>query len=106
MDRGFHKRMRGIKHKTTAMPFYPPRPPAAAPATAAEDMAKPKKASLWPTPTSPPPSVVAVDGGVYNSGGPGAGGDADVDRQAEMYISRVLERLRRELVTEDLGKCY
>ena len=36
----------------------------------------------------------------------GGGSDADVDRRAALYISRVQERLRRERVADDWRKYY
>ncbi|KAF0924988.1 hypothetical protein E2562_015051 [Oryza meyeriana var. granulata] len=109
MDIGFYNRgSRGIiKHKTAAaaMPAFYSRSPAVGPAAA-------PAAAAWPAP-APPPSAVSVEAvsGMYSGGQYGGGGvgvDADVDRRAAMYISRVQERLRRErMVSEEYWrKCY
>ncbi|KQJ82269.1 hypothetical protein BRADI_5g07996v3 [Brachypodium distachyon] len=87
----YKQRARDIRHKT-AMPFYPASP--AAPAQACND-----KAAPWPLAPVPPPGVVTVQ--VMAAGnGMYCGGDADVDRRAALFISRVQERLRRERMHE------
>ncbi|CAL5067361.1 unnamed protein product [Urochloa decumbens] len=114
MDFGFYKRARGIKHKAAAMPFYPRKPaqlaPAAAPAQKGAAVSKAKQpatTTVWSVPAPPPSSAAAAatmeaggGNGVVPSNG-GSGSDADVDRLAALYISRVQERLRRERMADD-----
>ncbi|CAN6270449.1 unnamed protein product [Urochloa humidicola] len=113
MDFGFYKRARGIKHKAATMPFYPRKPaqvaPAAAPVQKGAAVSKAKQpatTTVWSVPAQPPSSTATVamevsgSYGVAPSGG-GSGSDADVDRLAALYISRVQERLRRERMADD-----
>ena len=91
MDTGLYKRARAMRHKTAAM-----HAPAQA---AASYKAKPAAAAPWPLTPASPPGVVTVQvmapgNGVY------CDGEADVDRRAALYISKVQERLRRERVHE------
>ncbi|CAM0904902.1 unnamed protein product [Alopecurus aequalis] len=91
MDIGLYKSARAMRHKTAVMPT----PPQAA----ANYKAKPAAVSPWPLTPAPPPGVVTVQvmapgNGMYCEG------DADVDRRAALYISRVQERLRRERAHE------
>ncbi|CAL5032486.1 unnamed protein product [Urochloa decumbens] len=121
MDFGFYKRAsRGIKHKAAAaMPFYPRKPaqvaPAAAPAQKGAAVSKAKQlatTTVWSVPAPPPSSTAAatateVGGG--NGVAPssvGGGSNADVDRLAALYISRVQERLRRERMADDWRMYY
>ena len=104
MDFRFYKRARGIKHKAAATPpLYPSKPAPAAPAhqqPAGSNAKQPTAAKVRSVPAATPPSAavtVEVDGG---------GSDDDVDRRAALYISRVLERLRRERLAEDWRKYY
>ncbi|KAF7016269.1 hypothetical protein CFC21_029919 [Triticum aestivum] len=94
MDIGLYKRARATRHKT-AMPFYPRSPAAAAPAA-------PVQAAPWPLTPAPPQGVITVQvmapGNSKHCDGPG--GDADIDRRAALYISRVQERLRLERMHE------
>ncbi|PVH35191.1 hypothetical protein PAHAL_7G123000 [Panicum hallii] len=101
MDFGFYKRARGIKHKTAAAtPFYPGRKPA--PAAPAQLPAGSKAKQ----PTAAKSMVVAMEVGGSSGGAPAGGGDADVDRRAALYISRVQERFRRERMADDWRKYY
>ncbi|KAM3386638.1 hypothetical protein ACQJBY_009914 [Aegilops geniculata] len=99
MDNGLYKRATATRNKT-AMPFYPWSPAAAAPAAPVQagNKAVPPAATPWPLTPAPPPGVITVQvmapGNSKHCDGPG--GDADVDRRAALYISRVQERLRRE----------
>jgi hypothetical protein len=111
MDFGFYKRARGIKHKTAAAtPFYPGRKPApAAPAQlpAGSKAKQPTAAKVRSVPAATPQSmVVAMEVGGSSGGAPAGGGDADVDRRAALYISRVQERFRRERMADDWRKYY
>ncbi|KAF8765553.1 hypothetical protein HU200_008440 [Digitaria exilis] len=101
MDMGFYKRARGIavKHKAALVPSNP-RKTAAAPVHQQPAGSRAKQqpvatTTMW----SPPPSAVT---GVA----PGGGSDADVDRRAALYISRVQERLRRERMVDDRSMYY
>ncbi|CAL5067354.1 unnamed protein product [Urochloa decumbens] len=115
MDFGFYKRARGIKHKAATMPFYPRKlvqvAPAAAPAqkgAAGSKAQQPAAATtMWSMP-GPPQSPVEVGGGngVAPSSGGGGSDDADVDRLAALYISRVQERLQRERMADDWRMYY
>ncbi|CAN6234796.1 unnamed protein product [Urochloa humidicola] len=117
MDFGFYKRAsRGIKHKAaaTAMPFYPRKPAQVAPAAAPAQKAKqPVTSTVWSVPTPPPSSTVVAmevgsggNGVAPSSGAAGGSSDADVDRLAALYISRVQERLRREHMADDWRMYY
>ncbi|CAL5067345.1 unnamed protein product [Urochloa decumbens] len=121
MDFGFYKRAssRGIKHKAAVMPFYPRKPaqvaPAAAPAQkGAAGSGKVKQpaaaTTMWSMPAPPhSPPLVAMEVGSGNGVAPSSGGggsDADVDRLAALYISRVQERLRRERMADDWRMYY
>ncbi|CAN6248341.1 unnamed protein product [Urochloa humidicola] len=118
MDFGFYKRARGIKHKAAAMPFYHRKPaqvaPAAAPAQQPACRIKEKQpaaaTTMWSVPAPPPSTVVAMEVGGGNGMAPSSGGssssDADVDRLAALYISRVQERLRRERMADDWRMYY
>lgn len=118
MDFGFYKRARAIKHKAAAMPFYPRKPaqvavvaPASAPAqqpTGSKVKQPAAATNMWSMPAPPPSTVVATEAGGGNGGvaPPSGGGDADVDRLAALYISRVQERLRRERMADDWRKYY
>jgi hypothetical protein len=89
MDIGFYKRARAIRHI----------PAPAQTAAAGNYKAKPAAAAPWPLTPAPPPGVVTVQ--VMAPGnGKYCDGDADVDRRAALYISRVQERLRRERMYE------
>lgn len=109
---GFYKRARGIavKHKAALVPSNP-RKPAAAPVQQqpAGSRAKQQPAAtttMWSPP--PPSAVVAMEviGGSNTGVAPGGGSDADVDRRAALYISRVQERLRRERMVDDRSMYY
>jgi hypothetical protein len=90
MDISLYKRARAFRQKTTA-----PTPAQAA----GNFKAKPTVAAPWPLTPAPPPGVVTVQ--VMAPGnGKFCDGDADVDRRAALYISRVQERLRRERMHE------
>ncbi|TKW03994.1 hypothetical protein SEVIR_7G080000v4 [Setaria viridis] len=104
MDFGFYKRARGIKHKV-AMPFYPRKPAqvAVAPATAPAQQPPGSKAKQ---PAAATTDVVDAGTAAVNGVAPGGGSDADVDRLATLYISRVQERLRRERMADDWRKYY
>ncbi|CAL5027881.1 unnamed protein product [Urochloa decumbens] len=120
MDFGFYKRARGIKHKAAAMPLYPRKPaqvaPAAAPTQKGAAGSKMKQSAAattkWSMPAPPPSSTAAVamevggGNGVVPSSGGGGSDDADVDRLAALYISRVQERLRRERMADDCRMYY
>ncbi|KAE8807641.1 hypothetical protein D1007_16020 [Hordeum vulgare] len=99
MDNGLYKRARATRHKT-GIPFYPLSPAAAAPAAPVQagNKGMPPAAAPWPLTPAPPPGVITVQvvapGNSKYCDGPE--GDADVDRRAALYISRVQERLRRE----------
>ncbi|CAL5017355.1 unnamed protein product [Urochloa decumbens] len=111
MDFGFYKRAsRGIKHKAAAMPFYPRKPAQVEPA-AVSKAKQPATTTVWSVPAPPPSSTAAVameaggGNGVVPTNG-GGGSDADVDRLAALYISRVQERLRRERMADDWRMYY
>lgn len=115
MDIGFYKRVRGMKHKATTIPFYPRKPAQVAPAAPAAQQAvskakQPSTTTVWSMPAPPPSTVVAMEvvgsGVVPGGGGLGSDADVDVDSRASLYISRVQERLRRERMAEDWRMYY
>ena len=82
--------------------MYPRKPAPAAPAQqpAGSKAKQPTAAKVRSVPAATPLSAavaVEIDGG---------GSDADVDRRAALYISRVQERLRRERMADDWRKYY
>ncbi|KAF8715362.1 hypothetical protein HU200_026998 [Digitaria exilis] len=101
MDMGFYKRARGIavKHKAALVPSNP-RKPAAAPV---QQQPAGSRAKQQPAATT---TMWEVIGGSNTGVAPGGGGDADVDRRAALYISRVQERLRRERMVDDRSMYY